>query len=138
MKSAPERMKRGSMRSSWRICVNNSRCVSAAGDPMNRELASIPYALRNSYGEAAIPFLEAGVKESEYVWVRVNCARELVLAARPAGFAFIVDAMEGNKFYKREMVEYVRERFPELKGADEGSVLEFVRLRASLKRSGLL
>jgi hypothetical protein len=101
-----------------------------AGDPMNRELASIPYALRNSYGEAAVPFLESAIRDSGYVWVRVNSARELVMAGRPAGFAFMVDAMEGNRPYKREMIEFVRERFPELKGAEEAAVLGFVKARA--------
>jgi hypothetical protein len=101
-----------------------------AGDPMDRELASIPYALRNSYGDAAVTFLETGVKDSGYVWVRTNCARELIIAGKAAGFAFIVDAIENNRFYKREMIEFVRERFPELKGADEAAVLQLVKARA--------
>jgi hypothetical protein len=99
------------------------------GDSRSYELTSIPYALRNSYGEAAVPFLESAIKDSRYVFVRTNCARELVIAGRPAGFAFIADAIERNRFYKPEMVEFVRGRFPELKGADEGAVLGFIKRR---------
>jgi hypothetical protein len=102
----------------------------AAGDPMSRGLASLPYALRNGYGEAALPYLEVALKTSGYVWVQTNCARELILAGRAAGFAFIADAMEQNRTYKREMIEFVRERFPELKGTDDEAVLTFVKKRA--------
>ena len=97
---------------------------------MSTELASIPYAIRNSYGDAALPFLEAGVKDSGYVWVRTNCARELIIAGRPSGFAFIVDAIQGNRPYKREMIQFVQDRFPQLKSADETAVLAFVKERA--------
>jgi hypothetical protein len=104
--------------------------VAPAGNATSRQLGSIPYALRNSYGEAAVPFLEAAIKDSGNVWVRSGCARELVIAGRPAGFAFIVDAMEGNRANKREMIEFMRERFPKLKGANETEVLAFAKARA--------
>ena len=100
------------------------------GDPSSGELAFVPYALRNSYGDAAVPYLESAIKDSGYVWVRTGCARELVIAGRPAGFAFIADAIEGNRPYKREMVEFVRGRFPEVKAADEGALLGFLKRRA--------
>ncbi len=34
------------------------------GDPLKTELSSLPYALRNSYGDAALPFLEDGLQRS--------------------------------------------------------------------------
>jgi hypothetical protein len=100
------------------------------GDPLSTELASLPYALRNAYGAAALPALENALKKSGYVWVRTNCARELIMENRPSGFAFIADAIEQNRFYKREMIEFVRERFPELRGEDETAVLAFLKRRA--------
>jgi hypothetical protein len=103
--------------------------LTAPGDPQDRGLASIPYALRNGYGDAALPYLESALKDSGNVWVPINCARELILAGRKAGFAFVVDAMEQNRAYRREIVEFVRERFPELKGADDGVVLALVKRR---------
>ncbi len=95
----------------------------------SREFASIPYAIRNSYGDAAVPYLEAGLKESLDNRVRASCAQELIIAGRASGFAFAVDAIQGNRPYKREMVQFVRDRF-QLKNADESSVLEFVKQRA--------
>jgi hypothetical protein len=102
----------------------------ATGDPLSGELSSLPYALRNAYGAAALPTLENALKKSGYVWVRTNCARELIIENRPSGFAFVADAIERNQFYKREMIEFVRERFPELRGADETAVLAFLKRRA--------
>jgi hypothetical protein len=93
-------------------------------------LSSLPYALRNSYGDAALPFLEDGLQRSGDVFVRTACARELVLAGRSAGFAFMVQAIEGNAGYKQEIVQFIRDRFPEIKGADEGALLAFLKERA--------
>ncbi len=104
--------------------------VAPACDATSRQLGSIPYALRNSYGDAAVPFLESAIKDSGNVWVRTGCARELVVAGRPAGFAFIVDAMEGNRTYKQEMIQFVRDRFPELKAANEAEVVAFAKARS--------
>ena len=77
-----------------------------------------------------MPVLEEVLKKSAYVWVRTNCARELILENRPSGFAFVADAIEQDRRYKREMIEFVRERFPELRGANEAAVLAFLKKRA--------
>jgi hypothetical protein len=102
----------------------------ATGDPLSSELSSLPYALRNAYGRAALPALEDAVKNSGYVWVRTSCARELIIENRPSGFAFVADAIEKDRFYKREMIEFIRERFPELRDADDAAVLAFLKRRA--------
>jgi hypothetical protein len=102
----------------------------ATGDPFKRELASLPYALRNSYGDAALPILEDGLQRSGSVFVRTNCARELVLAGRSSGFAFITKAIEGNESYRQEMTQFVRDSFPDLRGADDGALLAFLKQRA--------
>ena len=98
-----------------------------AGDPQSRELSSLPYALRNSYGADALPYLESALKKSSYVWVRTDCARELILAGRPSGLAFVAEAIEQKKLYAAEMIRFVQERFPELRGASDDAVLAFLR-----------
>ncbi|HEV2665970.1 MAG TPA: hypothetical protein VG324_13715, partial [Blastocatellia bacterium] len=102
----------------------------ATGDPLSSELSSLPYALRNAYGAAAAPVLENALKKSGYIWVRTNCARELIIENRLSGFAFVADAIEQNRFYKREMIEFVRGRFPELSGVDDTQVLAFLKRRS--------
>jgi len=120
----------------WHKNVNDLPRLAAildapvTGDPLSPELSSLPYALRNAYGAAALPILEDVLKKSGYVWVRTNCARELILENRPSGFAFVADAIEQDRRYKREMIALVLERFPELRGADEAAVLAFLKQRA--------
>jgi hypothetical protein len=93
-------------------------------------LASLPYSLHNAYGAAALPVLENALKNSGYIWVRTNCARELIVENRPSGFAFVADAIEKDRFYKREMIQFVRDRFPELRDADDAAVLAFLKRRS--------
>jgi len=80
---------------------------------------------------ARLPALEKALSNSGYVWVRTNCARELVLEGRPSGFAFIVDAIEQNRRYKDEMMNFIRRSFPELRNADGDAVLTFVKKRVN-------
>jgi hypothetical protein len=101
----------------------------AKGDPMQRTYASLPYAIHRAYGDAALAVLESAIQKSGYVWVQTNCARELVQAGRKSGFAFIAQAIEQNKFYRQEMVQFVHDRFPELRGADDSQVLAFLKAR---------
>ena len=104
--------------------------VPATGDPLKTEFSRLPYALRNSYGEAALPFLEDGLQRSGYVFVRTACARELVLAGRSSGFAFILKAIEDNERYRQELTQFVQDRFPEIRGADAGALVAFLKQRA--------
>jgi hypothetical protein len=101
----------------------------AKGDPKQYTFASLPYAIHNTYGDAAMPVLERAVRESGYVWVQTNSARELIIAGRKAGFDFILQAIEENRFYKAEMIRFLQDRYPELKGADDARVLAFLRAR---------
>jgi hypothetical protein len=99
------------------------------GDPLSGELSSLPYALRNSYGADALPYLESALQKSGYLWVRTDCARELIVAGRASGFAFVAEAIQDKKVYAREMAQFVRDRFPELRGSSDDAVLAFVRSR---------
>jgi hypothetical protein len=103
----------------------------AAGNPVSTELSTLPYALRKAYGKAALPVLESALRNSGYVWVRTSSARELVEENHPSGFAFIAEAIEQNQRYKREMTDFIRGQFPELRNAAETDVLAFLRMRGS-------
>ena len=41
----------------------------------------------------------------------------------------VAEAIDFCEFYAREMIQYVQERFPQLRGADESAVLAFLRTR---------
>jgi hypothetical protein len=102
---------------------------AVSGGSISADLGSLPYALRNSYSDAALPYLERALTKSEYDRVRTGCARELILAGRSSGFAFVAAAIEQKRLVAREMIQYVQERFPELRGADDAAVLAFLRAR---------
>jgi hypothetical protein len=97
------------------------------------ELSSIPYALHRAYGDAAVPYLENMLARSEYGRVRTESAQELMMVGRHSGFAFAVEAIGNGQPYSREMMNFVRERFPEMKSGDDTAVLNFVKARAAAK-----
>jgi hypothetical protein len=104
-----------------------------ASQPDDTGPASLPYSLRHAYGEAALPYIEDMLQHSPFVWVRVDSARELVLVGRSSGFAFIADAIEQGQPYRQEMIQFLRDRFPEIRQADDTAALNFARTKANAK-----
>jgi len=102
----------------------------AHGNNLDYTLTSLPYALHRAYGDAALPYLETMLERSEFTWVRTDSARELAIAGRPAGFAFIVDALEHDRPYRTEMLQFVRDSFPELRQSSDAAILSFFQSRA--------
>jgi hypothetical protein len=89
--------------------------------------------LHRAYGDASLPFLEKMLSGSTSIWVRTESARELVLAGQPSGFLFMTDAIEHGRRYRAEMVQFLRDRFPELRQADEARIVSFLRAKSSTK-----
>lgn len=48
--------------------------------------------------------------------MQTNCARELVQAGHKSGFAFIAQAIEQDRFYRREMVQFCPRPLPGITG----------------------
>lgn len=88
-----------------------------------------PYAIRRAYGHAVLPLLESAIQKSGCVWAQTNCARELVQVGHKSGFALVAQAIEQNEFYRREMVQFVQGRSPELRGAHDANILAFQKAR---------
>jgi hypothetical protein len=95
---------------------------------------SLAYGLHHAYGNAALPWLKKAARETTQPALREACARELVIAGEPEGFQYLLQAMEEMPSFRTEAVQFVRDRFPALRDADEGKVLDFVRQRASTAR----
>jgi hypothetical protein len=100
-------------------------------DKYGRDLASLPYSLVRAYGDATVPYLERAVSESPYAFVRTQSAEELALRGRPVAFQFFLDAVENRRFYKQELVGWVKTHFPnEVPGsADDAIVIAFLKTR---------
>ena len=95
---------------------------------------SLPYSLHHAYGDAALPWLKKAARETNQPVLRQACARELVIAGEPEGFYYLLQAMDEMPSFRREAVQFVRDRFPELRDANEGKVLDFVKTRAVTAR----
>jgi hypothetical protein len=100
-------------------------------DKYGRDLASLPNQLVRAYGARAIPYLERVVSESPYAFVRTQSAEELALLERPIAFRFFVDAIENDRFYKRELVIWLKTHLPKEmpESADDTTVLAFLKTR---------
>lgn len=100
-------------------------------DKYGRDLASLPYSLVRAYGDRAVPYLERAVSESPYAFVRTQSAEELALRGRPVAFRFFLDAVENARFYKPELVVWLKTNFAnELPGsADDAAVIAFLETR---------
>jgi hypothetical protein len=95
---------------------------------------SLAYGLHRGYGDAAFPWLKKTAQETNQAALRQACARELVIDNEPEGFQYLLQAMDEMGSFRTEAVQFVRDRFPALRGADEGKVLDFVRERAITAR----
>jgi hypothetical protein len=100
-------------------------------DKYGRDLASLPYHLVRAYGATTVPYLERALSESPYAFVRTQSAEELALRGRPIAFRFLLDAVEGNRFYKQELVGWLKTHFAnELPtSADDATVIAFLKAR---------
>jgi hypothetical protein len=105
----------------------------AKGNESDHDFTSLPYALHNAFGDAAIPYLDTMLARSEYPRVRIEAARELVLAGRPEGFAFFASSIANSTVNRKNFEQFLRDQFPELRNADDASILKFVQARAVAK-----
>lgn len=105
-------------------------------DPTGRDFSSIPYSILHGYGETAIPWLEKAVTGSPYVWVRAQAAEELARRNDPVAFGFFFDAIENQRFYRAEMIRFLKDTFPSdlNQNADEPDVVRFLKERLRSKQ----
>jgi len=103
------------------------------GDPdsMGQDLSLIPHSLMRSYGDEAIAWLEKAIADSPYVWVRTASAEELARRNDPAAFHFFLDAITSQRFYKEEMIRFLKDAFPSdlNRNADDKAVTTFLSER---------
>lgn len=94
-------------------------------------LMPLPHALHQHYGETALPYLRAALRnESTPGWLRDACARELVVAGDATGFAYLAESFAQKRHERAELLSFLRGQFPDLRTADESGVLAFLRERS--------
>jgi len=93
-------------------------------------LTGVPYSMRNSLGDAALPWLRNVLEKGQVASVRVHCAQELMRANDPAGFAFSADAFEHDRAWKSQIRSMVNDQFPETRNISEDELTKFLSERA--------
>jgi hypothetical protein len=88
--------------------------------------SSLAYSLHRAYGDAALPWLIRAAGDTKQVGVRIACARELVLANQVEGFRYLLEAATETPSARRDVVQFVRDRFPDLRDAPEDAALAFL------------
>jgi len=99
-------------------------------DPHGYQNSSLPYSLHRAYGDASLPWLRQAAQDAEQLFVRTSSAKELILANQLDGFQYLLRAIHEMPSFKAEAVQFMRDRFPDLRSAPEDAVLDFLKSRA--------
>jgi hypothetical protein len=99
-------------------------------DPDGRKRSSLAYSLHRAYGAASLPWLRQAARDTRQIFVRTSCAKELILANQADGFAYLLQAVNEMPSFKTEAVQFLRDRFPDLRSAPEDAVLAFLKSNA--------
>jgi hypothetical protein len=104
-----------------------------ASDPDGNKNSSLPYSLHRAYGDASLIWLKQAARDTKQIAVRIWCAKELVLADQPEGFAYLIEAMNDRPSFKAGGLQFVRDQFPDLRSAPEDAVLAFLKGRTGAR-----
>jgi hypothetical protein len=92
--------------------------------------ASLGQELYRRFGNAAVPYLERALAGSPERFTAQNIARQLIAIGDPAGFQFVARAIEQKDISRFEMIQFMKNQFPELKTANDDAIAAFARERA--------
>ncbi len=100
-------------------------------DKYGADISSLPNSLILAYGDSALPYLEKALTQSPYAFVRTQCAQQLALKGSSSGFRFFLDAIENKRFYKDEMITWLKDSFADKisTNADDKAVVAFLNSR---------
>ena len=98
-------------------------------DPYGYEHAGVTNDLQTQYGVDARPYLRELLASSNQTWVRTAAAKGLVQLNDRPGWEFFVGVMNDRPFYRGEMVQWLGDLFPALRGADDATILSYLDSR---------
>jgi hypothetical protein len=98
-------------------------------DFYGRDLAVLPYHILHGYGDRAIPYLEQAIAKSPYAFVQTSSAEQLVLIGRPTALNFFLDSVQNNRFYKPELVQWLKDYCGLTQTADDAAAITFLNQR---------
>lgn len=100
-------------------------------DPHGRSHSGIVMHFGSEYGDIARPYLRDLLATSQQTWVRTAAAKDLVQMNDPAGWEFFIGVIHQRPFYRDEMVQWLGDNFPAIRGADDPAIVTFLESRLS-------
>lgn len=94
------------------------------------QFSGLPQALYRAYGTAAVPYLETALRASPGRFTNREIAMQLMKAAVPEGFRYALEQIAPGNPYRLDMLQALRDQFPELKGSSDTAAAEFLKARA--------
>lgn len=88
--------------------------------------AAVVSALRSEYGDRARPYLREILASSKETWVLTSAAQALVELDDRAGWQFFLGVVRQRPFYHDEIMRWLGDRFPSIRGADDDAVKAFL------------
>jgi hypothetical protein len=88
--------------------------------------SSIISAMGREYGAASRLFMKQILNEAREGFARTAAAQQLVLINDAAGFQYFRTMLDEHPFYYDEMVQWLKDRFPEIRNADRQRMAEYL------------
>ena len=95
-------------------------------DPHGYEHSSVVMHMQTQYGTMARPYLRDILASSKQTWVRTSAAQGLVQMNDRAGWEFFIEVIRQRPFYRDEMVRWLGDLFPEIRGKDDSTIVPFL------------
>ena len=102
---------------------------SPTADAPGNDCGFVMLYLRELYGEAAIPVLEAVLQKSTLETMQRRSAEQLALAGRKSGFAYLRRLVEGKTSSAPGTLRFMKENFPALRNASDQQILAYLKSR---------
>jgi hypothetical protein len=92
-------------------------------------VATLPELLYRNFGDAAVPYLEGALSTGSGDLTARNIALQLMIANDPVGFQFAARVAAQKSDSGIDMIQRLKQQFPELKNADSNTVAAFAERR---------
>lgn len=82
------------------------------------------------FGKAAVPYFEAALRASPGPYTAQTLALQLMAAGDPLGFQYAMQVITPEGAARMNMLQALKNQFPELKSSGEDAILAFVKARS--------
>lgn len=104
--------------------------LSSPGRSSGDQLGYLPVPMYKQFGKAAVPYFEAALRASPGPYTAQTLALQLMAAGDPLGFQYAMQVITPEGAARMNMLQALKNQFPELKSSGEDAILAFVKARS--------